>query len=186
MQTKMPDETSLDSRYAILRSFWPHEMHYFSKAVKNKVIAVCLDNSLGVFHPNTAERLEADIKEARREGKIILLFMHEPIKTNSEDGEIPSIWAMSGAPKSVDFSKEGVGSAEHTDAETDSVCTLIFENADVINGIFCGHQHSAFCTFVNATYCNESGKHSAKIPQIVAPGNPYLGHCGIVTRIIIR
>ena len=69
---------------------------------------------------------------------------------------------------------------------TDRVCKLIFENADVIKGIFCGHQHSAFCTSVYATYCDESGVHSAKIPQIVAQGNPYLGHCGIVTRIIIH
>ena len=69
---------------------------------------------------------------------------------------------------------------------TDRVCKLIFENADVIKGIFCGHHHSAFCTSVYATYCDESGVHSAKIPQIVAPGNPYLGHCGIVTRIIIN
>jgi hypothetical protein len=112
--------------------------------------------------------------------------MHEPIKTNNKEGEIPSIWSMSGAPKSLDFNKEGVGAAQHTDGHTDRVCKLIFENADVIKGIFCGHQHSAFRTSVYATYCDESGVHSAKIPQIVTPGNPYLGHCGIVTRIIIH
>lgn len=186
MQTGESDRTPLDFRYELLESFWPHEMFYFSKSVKDKVLAVCLDNSRGVFHPITEKRLEDDIKKARNNGRIILLFMHEPIKTNNTDGELRSIWAMSGAPKTFDFGEEAVGAAGHTDEVTDRVCKLISENADVIKGIFCGHLHSAFYTSVCATYRDENGLHSSKIPQIVTPGNPYLGHSGIVTRIIVR
>ena len=112
--------------------------------------------------------------------------MHEPIKTNDSEGDIPSIWAMDGAPKSFDFNAEAVGADGHTDEVTNRVCALISENADVIKGIFCGHQHSAFCTSFFATYRDKDGCHSTKIPQIVTPGNPYLGHSGIVTRIIVR
>ena len=63
---------------------------------------------------------------------------------------------------------------------------LITENADVIKGFFCGHRHSAFYTEIKATYTDEKGIHNATIPQWVEPGNPYLNHVGMVTRIIIR
>ena len=45
---------------------------------------------------------------------------------------------------------------------------------------------SAFYTEINASYTDENGTHRAKIPQWVEPGNPYLGHAGTVTRIIVK
>lgn len=187
MQTGLPDETPLEERYAILAKVWPHDMFYYSKEVCGKVIAVCLDNSRGLFCECQIEKLEADIKRARDEKKIILAFAHEPIATRKNEGDIPAMWEMHGAHKTFDFDGEAtIGAKQSDDGATRKVYSLITENADVIRGFFCGHRHSAFYTEINASYTDENGTHKAKIPQWVEPGNPYLNHSGIVTRIIVK
>lgn len=187
MQTGLPDETPIEERYGMLGEVWPHDMFYHSKVVCDKVIAVCLDNSLGKFLPCQQGKLEADIKKARDEGKIILAFMHEPVATRTHKGAIPAFWEMEGAHKSFDFDgATTVGAKPDTDEATASVYALLTENADVVKGVFCGHRHSAFYTEISASYTDEKGKHPLAIPQWVAPGNPYLGHVGMVTRIIVK
>ena len=187
METYLPDETPIEERYAMLAEIWPHDMFYHSKDVGDKVIAVCLDNSRGLFCECQIEKLENDIKRAREEKKIILVFAHEPIATRRYEGAIPAMWEMRGAGKAFDFDGENcVGSKPSDDEATKKVYALITENADVIKGFFCGHRHSAFYTEISATYEDENGKHQATIPQWAAPGNPYLGHVGMVTRIIVK
>ena len=187
MQTSLPDETPLEERYKMLEEIWPHDMFYYSKEVGGKVIAVCLDNSLGYFCECQIEKLEADIKKARDEGKIILAFMHEPIATKTHEGAIPAFWEMKGAHKAFDFDGETtVGAKPDTDKATARVYSLLTKNADVVKGVFCGHRHSGFYTEISASYTDENGTHEAKIPQWVEPGNPYLNHAGIVTRIIVK
>ena len=187
MQTGLPDETSLEERYAILAKVWPHDMFYHSKDICGKVIAVCLDNSRGLFCECQIEKLKADIKRAREENKIILIFAHEPIATHKYEGAIPALWEMRGAHKSFDFDGETtIGAKQSDDEVTRRVYSLITENADVVRGFFCGHRHSAFYTEINATYTDERGIHNKPIPQWVEPGNPYLNHSGIVTRIIVK
>lgn len=186
MQTNLPDKLTLEERLAILSEYWPHDMFYYSKEVGGKVIAVGLDNSLGQFRVYQTDKLKADIEKARAEGKILLLFMHEPIATNSNLGAIPSNWAMRGAHKQFDFDGETTVGAKSSDTEeTRLVYSLISENADVIKGVFCGHRHSLFYTEIKASYTDKNGRHDATIPQFVAIGNPYLDHQGCVTRIIV-
>lgn len=187
MQTHRPDETPLEERYAMLSEIWPHDMFYHSKDVGGKVVAVCLDNSRGLFCECQIEKLEADIKRAREEKKIILVFAHEPIATGKNEGEIPALWEMRGAHKAFDFDGETtIGAKSNDDVITRKVYSLITENADIIKGFFCGHRHSAFYTEINASYIDEKGTHKTIIPQWVEPGNPYLDHAGIVTRIIVK
>ena len=187
MQTGLPDETPLEERYKMLEEIWPHDMFYHSKEIGGKVIAVCLDNSRGLFCECQTEKLEADIKRAREEKKIILVFAHEPIATRKNEGEIPAMWAMRGTHKSFDFDgKDTIGAKQNDDEATRRVYSLITENADVIKGYFCGHRHSAFYTEINASYKDENGIHKTIIPQWVEPGNPYLDHVGMVTRIIVK
>ena len=78
-----------------------------------------------------------------------------------------------------------VGSG-NMDEATAQVYELITQNVDVIKGIFCGHFHSMFYNEVKATYTDGSGVHDAVIPQLIAPGNAYLGHAGRVVRIIVK
>ena len=187
MQTNLPDETPMEERYAILERVWPHDMFYHSKEIGGKVIAVCLDNSRGLFCECQIEQLEADIKKARDEKKIILVFAHEPIATHKYEGEIPALWEMKGTHKSFDFDGETtIGAKASDDEATKKVYALITENADVIKGFFCGHRHSAFYTEISASYKDENGVHQTTIPQWVEPGNPYLDHVGMVTRIIVK
>lgn len=187
MQTGLPDETPIDERYKILEKIWPHDMFYNSKDVGDRVIAICLDNSLGLFQACQIEKLEADIRRAREEKKIILVFAHEPIATHKYEGAIPALWAMKGTHKDFDFDGETtIGAKSSDDEATKKVYSLITENADVIKGYFCGHRHSAFYTEIKASYKDEKGIHDAVIPQWVEPGNPYLNHAGIVTRIIVK
>ena len=187
MQTGLPDELPLEARLGEIAEIWPHDMFYCSKEVGDKVIAVCLDNSRGLFLECQIEKLEADIKRAREENKILLLFAHEPIATHNYEGEIPPLWAMYGARAKMDFDSEiSIGAKSSDDEATLKVYSLITENADVIKGFFCGHRHSAFYSEIKASYTDENGKHDAKIPQWVEPGNPYLNHVGLVTRIIVK
>ena len=186
MQTGRPNEMSLEERLAILESFWPHDMHYYSGEIGGKVILVCLDNSRSCFLGCQIEKLAADIKRARAEGRIILIFMHEPISTRDYCGAIPTLWYAPGSHREYDFCGENVIGSKQGDEATEAVYSLITENADVVKGLFCGHLHSMFFNYVKATYRDGETVKDAVIPQLSAPGNPYLDHAGHVVRIIVK
>ena len=186
MQTGLPNETSLEERLAILEKFWPHDMHYYSREIGGKVIAVCLDNSRSCFLECQIGKLEGDIKRAREEGKRILIFMHEPISTRDYCGAIPTLWYATGAHEEFDFCGETTIGSKQDDEATERVYSLITENADVIKGLFCGHRHSIFFNYVKATYRDGETVKDTVIPQLTAPGNPYLDHAGRVVRIIVK
>lgn len=186
MQTNLPDETPLEERLEILRQFWIHDMFYYSKEIGTKVIAICLDNSQSRFLPCQIEKLETDIKRAKEENKIILIFMHEPISPLDSSGTIPALWESRGSHKEFDFCDKTTIGAKPEDKATEKVYSLITENADVIKGLFCGHRHSMFYMNVKASYSDKDGVHETTIPQLVAPGNAYLDHAGRVVRIIVK
>jgi hypothetical protein len=131
-------------------------------------------------------RLASDIEAARREGKIILAFMHEPIAPKNGLGEVWTVWPSDGNPESYDFDAVGVGARVDADEATRAVYALLTENADVIRGIFCGHMHSVFYTEVRASYTVGNERRETVIPQFCSHGNSYRHHAGIVTRIIIK
>ena len=187
MQTGLTDELSIEERLSILEKFWHHDMYYYSKDVGGKVIAVCLDNGQGRFWDSQVGKLDADIKRARAEGRILLIFMHEPIATRDYCGAIPTLWYSMGAHLKLDLCGANIiGAKPDEDAATKAVYSLITENADVVKGIFCGHWHSMFYANVKASYKDGENVKDAVIPQLIAPGNAYLDHAGRVVRIIVK
>lgn len=186
MQTGQPDETSLEERYAFLKEFWPHDMFYYSKQVGEKVIAVALDNSLNCFWESQYEPLKNEIENAKREGKVLLLFMHEPIAARGKDEWVPALLKSSGAREGQNYASEGIVGATFKDKATDDLYNLIVSSADVIKGVFCGHNHSMLYVDIPATYTDENGEHETVIPQLSSPGNPYFKHSGTVVRITVK
>lgn len=186
VETGLPDKLSFSEREQILKNAWIHDIHYASRVVKNKVIAVAIDNGPGHYHPDAISKLKADIEKARKEHMIILLFEHEPICTgDKKDEHVPAIWVQYNF--SGNFYSDYVCCSEEMSNDTDrAVYKLICENADVIKGVFCGHYHSVFYTEIHGSFTDENGVHEALIPQFATAGNTYFGSGGVVTRIIVK
>lgn len=189
MQTGIPNRLDFDERLAYLASFWPHDIYYTSKNVGDSVIAVVLNcggAKEGYYHECQIDPLSRDIERARREGKILLLFQHEPISTgNPADTEVNELWHTANVDRNFYDAPFLCGRPGQNDPATDAVYKLITENADVVRGLFCGHYHSAFYMEIQASRPGADGERiPAVIPQYLAVANP-CGRCGIVTRIII-
>lgn len=183
MQTGKPDRTPLSERLAYLRKNWRHDIHYHSEVIGDKVLAVVLDNSQSRFLPGQAEKLRADIERARAEKLVLLIFEHEPISTGKpEDVKIKAIRRYD--PEFVNlWSGAAVGSVSRSgDETTREVYDLITHNSDVIGGIFCGHEHSAFYSEVRAF---TPGGERRDIPQVILEGSPYDDQAGHILRITI-
>jgi hypothetical protein len=81
MQCKIDDDSTLESRFEILQSFWVHDIFYTSKLLKDKVLCIVMSNCHGTFTENQIEPLKRDIELAREKGYKVLFFFHEPICT---------------------------------------------------------------------------------------------------------
>ena len=172
MQTGKPNLLTIEERLALLREVWTHDLHYYSRSVCDKVICVGLDNGQGRYFACQAEKLKADIERARAERKIILIFQHENVSTRNEnDRSVKAIHMHDYKPTCNFYDAERL-IARPSDKNPDSLAVyrLITENADVIKGIFCGHQHNIFYTEIAAT--TPSGE-KAIIPQYTLTANPY-------------
>ena len=188
MQTKIPDQRPLEERLDFIRSFWPNDIHYYSKLLGEKIIAVLIDNSQSKYLPCQIEKLSADVKRAKEEGKIILVFQHEPIITkNPEHVGVKAVIANSGAKDCIDMGTNQtiVGGTLRCDEATGAVYDLITKNADVVKGVFAGHWHSQFYADIVASYEKDGETVKTVIPQYVISGNPYYP-CGIVNRITVK
>ena len=186
MQSVQPDQTSLASRQKILEDFWKHDIYYESRLVGDKALVVALDNGCGCYWDVQVPKLKADIERARQNGYAVLIFQHEPIATGRpEDDELPAIRVYD--PETWDSSR-AIGSPQRqSGAATNEVVRLIKENADVVRGIYCGHQHSAFyCEVLGSCPGADGGKRDAVIPQYILEGNPYDGQCGHVLKITVK
>ncbi|MBQ9071260.1 MAG: metallophosphoesterase [Clostridia bacterium] len=188
MQTGIPDKLPLEERLNILRAVWPHDIHYYSRVLANKIIAVVIDNSQTKYLPEQIEKLEADIARAKEEGMIIFIFQHEPIVSkNPAESCARAVIENSGAYKTTDIeaNPKFIGGAEHSDEVTCKVYDLITKNADVVKAIFAGHWHSQFYSEVCATYKNGGEEVHTVIPQYILSGNPY-HEAGMLARIIVN
>lgn len=184
MQTGIPDKTPLTDRLAYLQANWRHDIHYYSEIIGDKVLAVVLDNSQSKYLCGQADRLRADIERARRDSLVLLIFEHEPLSTGKpEDTEIKAIIRYD--PEYVDlYSGAAIGSkSRRCDVATNEVYDLITHNSDVIGGIFCGHEHSAFYSEIKA-FTKDGLRHD--IPQILLEGSPYNDQAGHILRITIK
>ena len=172
MQTGRQNQLSLEERLDTLRKVWPHDIHYCSRVVDDRVICIGLDNGQGKYLPCQTEGLRSDIERARMENKIILIFQHENISTrNPSDTCISTIHDHNYKPTCNFYDSDNlIARPSDENADTLAVYKLITENADVIKGVFCGHQHNIFYTEIPAT--DPSGEKTV-IPQYTLTANPY-------------
>lgn len=171
MQTGIENKIPLEERYKTVQAAWKHDIRYYSRVVKDKVLVVAMDNNTDHYREWTpaytdyqAQMLETDIKKARENGYIILIFQHEAISTMNPN-DIAITVVGKGENKIKDFYNL-TGNLESDDEATKKLYALIKDNADVICGVFCGHYHSDYYTEIIGSYLDENGnKHSKIIPQ---------------------
>lgn len=177
MEGTVADSSSYESRIDILREFWPHDVYYKSKVIKDKVMCIALDNGSSKFWDEQIPQLEADIKRARENGYVILIFEHEPLSTRNPDET--AVVPLSGDKNdSENFSNAFMG-REGSSGATLEVYNLITQNADVVRGVFCGHWHNDYYSEIIASYTDENGnKIDTVIPQYVSTATVYdnVGH----------
>ena len=188
MQTGNPDKLPLEERVEILKEFWVNDFYYEKRLVGSKVVVIGLNNGFGKYFDFQAEKLEKDIAEAKKLGKIILIFQHEPLSTRNENDKIiKNFFQAYGNPTTQNiFDKNNLLCVEGKTSEVDEkVYALITKNADVIKGVFVGHWHSGYYTELSGSYKKGDKIIHKKIPQILAPATPYFDK-GCFVRIIVK
>ncbi len=188
MQTGKNDVLPLEERLDMLRAVWPHDIHYYSRELGGKIIAVILDNSQSKYLACEVEPFKADIEKARREGKIILVFQHEPLISNNPKEElVEAVIGNSGAKQAIDIgiNQTIVGGSLRNEDATPEMYSLITKNSDVVKAIFTGHWHSQFYSEVVSSYEKDGKVVETLTPQYVISGNPY-HEAGAMAKIVIK
>jgi len=188
MQTKLPDLLPLEERLDMIRAVWPHDIHYYSRDLTDKITAVILDNSQSKYLPCQIEPLGAEIERARKEGRAILVFQHEPmVSKNPEETLVTANIVNSGAIREVNigFDKNMVGGECNCDEVTACIYGLITENSDVVKAVFAGHWHSQFYSEIITSYKENGRTVKTLTPQYIISGNPY-HEAGALAKIMIK
>ncbi|MBR3961461.1 MAG: metallophosphoesterase [Clostridia bacterium] len=176
------DNTTIESRYDLLSSYWPHDVHYASKIVKDRVMLIQLNNAESKYFPEQLTKLEADIKKAREENLIVFVFQHMPISVN--DVNQSRVNAISQGDQPENFRKTLIGGNKFVgDDTTMQVYNMLIGNCDVIKGIFCGHMHADFYTEIHGSYMKDGQKVDAIIPQIVIESNQEMNGFGFAITV---
>lgn len=185
MQTNRPEQTSLEERRAILQSVWKHDICYVSKLIKNKVLAVVLDNGNSTYYEEQVDKLSKDIELAKKNNYVVLIFQHEAICTGyPQDREKAAFRAYD--REFDNFYDERIGYDLSDDTPSNRVYQLITENADVVKGVFCGHCHSAYYTEIKGSYIDEKGKKvEQNIPQPILTPSSFDKYAGHVMKITV-
>ena len=194
MQGDVPETLTLEERAKWLESVWAphHDLYYASRIIKDKVMVIQLDDGLCRFWDSQVERLKSDILIARENNYAVLVFFHVPLWTNNPKmGSVKQIIPVYKDRQVYDFNKgllnnrekiELVGLDAPASSATKKVYDLITHNADVVKGIFAGHEHTDFYTEVTGYHGLTSEK--IMIPQYImstAAVDPF----GSVTKITI-
>lgn len=187
MQTKRPNQLPLGERQAILEKFWRHDMYYFSEVIHDNVMLIQLDNGCHRYWEFQIPKLKKDLLAARANGYTVLIFQHEPICTGKpEDKALPSFYVWEDNAPYANFYDACVGYEPVSDAPTMAVYRMMTENADIIRGIFCGHEHSSYYMEVEGSYTDKDGRVRRKtIPQYLLECNVYEGYTGHVFKITV-
>lgn len=154
VQGNVEDTMPKEEKEKILQKFWKHDINYTSKLIKDKLLVVVMRNDRGEYSAYQEECLTKDLKNAREKGYAVLLFQHEPIRTNNPNEQCitakDALTYGDGSGLNFDFfsgvTKKGVKLAgnDELDEQSKAVYKLIIHNADVIKAVFAGHWHSDF------------------------------------------
>lgn len=189
MQTGRPNLLSNDERLAILQEIWPNDIHFATRDLTDKITVVCLGHTLVKYTSDISDRLAAEIDRARAEGRYLLIFQHEPLSTGVEKDR--EAWACFDRNKKEPISfncyddKMRICKPDDTDEVNWKVYKLITTSADVIKGIFVGHEHIQTYTEIPATYESEGKTVRTVIPQHVVACTAYYPE-GYYMRVIVK
>ncbi len=176
--TWVRDKTTEESRYQILQDNWKHDVYYTSKVIKNKVMVIQMDNGSTKFFDHQATKFAADLKTAKDKGYTVLLFVHIPLSTgNAADTQVKAIRASDG-----NATINLYNTACQTNISSNAaIYDLVKNNADVIKGVFCGHEHVDAYAEIQAK--TSDGK-DAVIPEYILTGAFY--DKGTVMKITVK
>lgn len=150
-----------------LKTFWPNDIHYSSHIISERVMIIQMDNcsSGNGFRSEQIDKLNADIKKARKSSYIALLFFHIHISPENEKySDVKADMIGDEAYSRVDLNRYGI--KEKNGIASKEICEIIRSSEDVIKGCFCGHMHSDF-------YCEIEAENGKTIPQYILMGTPY-------------
>ncbi len=178
MQGKVGDPSPSQSRRDWLQEFWPNDINYTSRVIKDKVLVVALDNGNGPYTQQQYALLQADLRRARENNFVVLIFQHEPISTRNPDYREAKPVLLGDPDQEYNFCDKYPGNAK--DARNSPLYEVITSNADIIRGIIAGHAHTDFFVEIKGTCRNADGQIIEKfIPQYVLTCSIYSdGHLG--------
>ena len=190
MQGEVEETLSYEERVEIIRNFWHHDIDYVSALVKDKVMLIAMNDDRATITSKQYDLLEADLKIARDNGYVVLIFVHEPFRTGNPLEETYTedmallVGDENGFPKKF-FDGYTCGykmvGAKECDEITMSAYNLIINSADVIKGIFGAHFHSDIYTEIIAK--TKDGENTV-IPQYIHTASAYDN--GHLMRIIVK
>lgn len=180
---KTAETVKYEDKFEFLQEFWPHDALYYSKVLKDKVLCVAMENGISYYTTEQVERLKKDIKTARENNYIILIFNHQPVASrNPDEAALNSITGKADEVKNIEsgpICREGVGGASA------DMYDLITSNADVIKCIFAAHYHIDMISKIPATYKDANGNVvDTFITQHIHKANAY-DQNGNVLRIVV-
>ena len=183
LPTDVKDETTVESRYEILQKNWKHNIYYTSKVIKNKVMIIQMDNGMFKFWDNQVEQLKNDIKTAKENNYTVLLFVHVPLATGNEADLNKKAFYIGDPVSATDNFYSGAYTVVgyNSTGATKEVYDIITNNADIIKGVFCGHEHCDYYTEISA---KTSAGQSAYIPQFTMSASFLDG--GAITKITVK
>ena len=162
-----PEVMSYQEKKERLQGFWPNDLHYSSTVIDERVMLIQMDNCSEKtgFRSEQITPFTEDIKKARENNYIVLLFFHVHISPENEKYEKASADLIGDeAWATVNLNRHGI-SASHGEA-SEKIISLIKSSPDVIKACLCGHMHSDF-------YCEITANNSQAIPQYLLIGTPY-------------
>ena len=179
MQGTVPESKTLEERRELVSASWCNDIDYASYVVKDKVMAVLLDNSEGVFRESQYTKFKADLEKARANGYIVLVFYHIPMNTGNPACTIVNELSGNGELAYLNEVPSFPGYA--TSGGDKKVCDLIRNNGDIIKGCFCGHNHGDYYSEIIAK--TPEGRNTI-IPQYLLDGGAY--DSGHVLKIVVN
>lgn len=184
VQTGKRDKLTFEQRLDRIRPFWSNDLEYDSVVLGNKVMLITMNDEdiltesgpREIFSENEYEKLLADIKRAREEDLMILLFVHVPLFT----GEYNRVFERDCKLMPIVLACE-----KNPSPLAKKTYDLIVSSSDVIRGVFSGHFHTDFETEIEAGYEKDGKFVKQNIPEYCLNANAYGGN-GHVIKITVK
>ncbi len=167
----LPYNFSNQQKYEMLKKYWANDPTYYAEILKtskgeDNAMVILLDNGLGEYYNGTAEKLEKSLMTAKEKNIPVLIFQHVAMPTYNSDGKayVTSETGMSYT------AVNNINSLNDTSDNNKKVYSVIRQNADVIKGVFGGHEHINSYSEITALDDNGNILPDKYIPQFLGAG----------------